>query len=98
MPTKHRREGYLLTDHRNSPCVPEEMIRASGRNAPVIASGQIFESPTVTCAHCNVVVVLNPDRTRPRGYCRKCDQYVCDNPACNAECTPAIKNIDDIQE
>lgn len=98
MPSKPRREGYLLIDHRNSPGVSEELIRASGKNAPVIGSGQVFESGTVTCAHCNVVVVLNPNRTRPRGYCRKCDQYVCDSPGCNMECTPHIKTLDILQE
>jgi hypothetical protein len=98
MPSTPRREGLLTIDHRNSPGVSEELVRASGKNAPVIGAGQLFESPTITCAHCNTVVILNPDRTRPRGYCRKCDQYVCDNPACNAECNPLIKTIDILQE
>jgi hypothetical protein len=49
--------------------------------------GRLFESATVTCAHCIRVVVLNPDRSRSRGYCRKCDHYVCD--LCDGkECTP----------
>jgi hypothetical protein len=70
MPSKPRREGLLTIDHRNSPGVSAEFVRASGLSAPVVRAGQVFESATVTCAHCNVVVVLNPDRTRPRGYCR----------------------------
>lgn len=63
-----------------------------------LSGGSLFESATVTCAHCHKVVVLNPDRTRARGYCRKCDQYVCDNPGCNAECTPMDKILDTLQE
>lgn len=41
------------------------------------------ELPTLTCSHCSVIMVVNPLRTRERGYCRKCDHYICD--ACNAE-------------
>ena len=92
------REGLLIIDHRNSPGVSAEFIRASGVVAPAVAAGNLFESPTITCAHCNTLVILNPNRLRPRGYCRKCDAYVCDSPVCNAECTPHIKLIDDLQE
>lgn len=43
-------------------------------------SGQGFkESATFTCADCERVVVLNPQRTRERGYCPKCDHYLCDD-------------------
>lgn len=98
MPTKSRREGYLLIDHRNSPGVTSEMVLASGRPAPIVGEGQIYESPTITCCHCGVGVILNPNRTRPRGYCRNCDHYVCDSPVCNAECKPFIKTLDDMQE
>ncbi len=43
----------------------------------------LFEAPTYTCSHCQRVVILNPSRTRERGYCPKCDHYVCD--ACNLD-------------
>lgn len=58
----------------------------------------MLESATVTCSHCQRIVVLNPDRSRQRGYCRKCDHYICDNPACNFECVPLNKILDDLQE
>lgn len=92
------REGLLIIDHRNSPGVSDELIRAAGFAAPAVGAGCIFESPVIMCAHCGTPVVLNPNRSRPRGYCRKCDAYVCDNPACNAECAPFSKTIDDLQE
>ena len=44
--------------------------------------GSMFESATLTCSHCQRQVILNPDRSRARGYCPKCDHYVCD--ACEA--------------
>lgn len=95
MPGKRAREGYLLIDHRNSPGVPAEMMVALGLD-PGAGRGT-WESPTVSCCHCNTVVILNPLRTRARGYCPKCDGYVCDSPGCSAECRPFEKTLDDLQ-
>lgn len=44
------------------------------------------ELPTFTCAHCAAIVVMNPMRTRERGWCWNCDAYLCDKAGCNAEC------------
>lgn len=52
------------------------------------------EMDVLTCAHCNRGVILNPERKRERGYCRRCDHFLCDNPGCNAECTPFQQTID----
>lgn len=98
MATLRRHEGVLLIDHRFGPGVSAEFVRASGKDAPIVKEGAVYESATVTCAHCNTVVVLNPARTRPRAYCRKCDKYVCDNPGCATECRPFEKLIDTLQE
>lgn len=84
--SKRSQEGYLLIDHRAC---------ASGPTA-------LHESATITCSHCHRVVVLNPGRTRVRGYCSKCDHYLCD--ACEAErtrtgeCRPLNAVIDHLQE
>lgn len=66
------------------------------------ASGHgLFESASITCSHCHRVVVLNPDRTRPREYCSKCDHYICDG--CGAirkqtgECSPLNAVFDQMQ-
>lgn len=73
MKTKRSQEGYLLIDHRaggglgpNDPGIP-------------VPAHATFESATLTCSHCQRVVVLRPDRTRSRGYCPKCDHYICDS-------------------
>lgn len=55
--------------------------------------GKLFEADTSTCAHCQRVVILHPDRTRLRGYCPKCDHYVCDNCA-GGECTPFARILE----
>ncbi len=80
-----QREGYLMIDLRDSPGVP-----AAG-----LAAGSLTECATMTCLHCNGVVILNPGRTRARGYCARCDGYVCDKPGCAIECRPFLKLLDD---
>lgn len=100
MRSQRSKEGYLLIDHRNSPGVPLEMILASGKFAPDVAAGAagaVFESATITCSHCQVVVILNPDRGRPRNFCAKCDHYVCDKPGCVTQCIPMNQVFDEIQ-
>ncbi len=96
--SKRRQEGYLLIDHRESPGVPESMVHVDGKYFPPALKGKTFECATVTCAHCNVVVFLNPNRTRARGYCQKCDAYVCDQAGCALECRSFVKLLDTLQE
>ena len=98
MTFRHAKEGYLLIDNRESPGVSPEFVHRSGQNAPIATSGTLYESATITCCHCNRVVILNPDRKRPRGYCAKCDHYVCDSSACGLNCTPFRKLIEQLQE
>lgn len=98
MRTKRSREGFLLIDHSNSPGISAEFVRASGVDAPIVPGGTAFKTPMFRCCHCGTHVILNPDRSRPRGHCRRCDRYVCDNPACNSECRPYKKMIDQEQE
>lgn len=43
-----------------------------------VSGAGLEESPTITCSHCHRVVVINPQRTRPRQYCSGCDHYICD--------------------
>lgn len=94
MKSKRAAEGYLMIDHSASPGLPAGFMRSLGLEGLEAPCGLKVESPTVTCAHCGTIVMLNPQRTRARGYCPKCDSYVCDNPACNAECAPLSKTLD----
>jgi hypothetical protein len=79
MKSKQRHEGYLLIDHRFSPGVPESEALRTGFDPKLLGEGKILESATITCAHCLGVVVKNPMRIRERGYCPKCDKYLCDH-------------------
>lgn len=71
-------EGYLLIDHRNSPGVPEAIMIAQGLPANAGRKDATFEAATYTCADCQAIVVIEPKRTRPRGYCPKCNHRLCD--------------------
>ena len=99
--SKRSLEGWLMIDHRNSPGLPDEMMPFA-KDMPARCGQGLFEAPTYTCGHCPQVVVMNPLRTRERGYCRKCDHYICDK--CNGilhttrTCIPYIKVIEVLQE
>lgn len=68
---------------------------------PAIPAGTLFESATITCSHCHRVVILNPDRSRSRGYCPGCDHYVCDvcenERARTGQCQSLSRKFDEIQ-
>lgn len=93
--TKRAREGYVMIDHRNSPGVPVEMAVAAGLD-PSAAGSTLFESATITCKHCNRPVVLNPNRSRGRHYCRSCDGYICDQCAVLKDCRPFERVLADV--
>ena len=92
-------EGYMYLDNRHAPVDDATMIAAG--YVPGAGRG-LYESATYTCSHCNYVVVIEPARTRPRGYCKKCDQRICDGceaiKAVTFECLPMKKLADDVQE
>jgi hypothetical protein len=73
-----KRENYLMIDHRASPGIPAGRFRAAGFNMPEVPEGKMFEAAVLVCLHCQTHVVQNFDRTRERGYCPKCDGYICD--------------------
>lgn len=87
-------EGYLVVDHRNSPGVSDEMAAAVGM--PVGAGRGVFETPTFTCSHCQRAVIMRPDRTRGRNYCRKCDHLICDGCANAMHQTGVHKTFEEV--
>ena len=77
-----RHFGWVMIDHSASPGIPAEVARKIGMPPELVAEGKKLEAHTLSCRHCGGHVVLNPLRTRERGYCRTCDHYICD--ACDA--------------
>ena len=98
MKHRHSAEGEFVIDHRASPGISEAFARQSGKDVPAVGAGELYESATITCSHCQATVVLNPQRTRPRHYCAKCDHYICDDPICLAHCLPIAKVFDVLQD
>lgn len=93
--------GYVIVDHRDSPGVTAADV-AHVPGAIPVGKGQVFEADGLTCSHCQRGILINPQRTRPRGYCGKCDHYVCDG--CEAirvqtnTCVPMVQRFDALQE
>lgn len=87
--------GYLIIDHKDSPGINPSDVPNQIRNSTLITGpNQITERDIQFCSHCGTQVILNPLRERPRGYCGKCDHYICDNPICHMECNPLKKLLD----
>lgn len=78
MASKLSQQGEILIDHRNSPGITPEFMRANGIGGPCVGAGKVFESGLKNCVHCGADVIMNPMRARERPWCRKCDSYVCD--------------------
>ena len=105
MPSLRNKEGELTIDLRNSDGIPESLIQyalAHGKDIQGVRTGGLYESAVKSCVHCHAQIVLNPDRTRSRGYCRRCDAYICD--ACteiashgDGTWVPFEKVLDDLQ-
>jgi hypothetical protein len=97
---KHRltdHSGYLIIDHTNSPGINPNDIPARLRAiTPIIPEGKVFEADIQFCTHCQRSIILRPDRERPRGYCQKCDHYICDT--CIGSDCYSIKKFMDIVE
>lgn len=88
-------EGYLLIDHRNASAnAPDELMIANG--LPPGSGRGLFESATFTCKHCQVIVVLNPDRSKPRNHCRGCDHLICDGCAAIKARTGLCRTFDQV--
>lgn len=66
------------------------------------SGGVLVEWKTYTCHHCRGVVQMNPERTRTREYCPKCDHYICDvcgaiRKANGGDCSPIARVFEQIQ-
>jgi hypothetical protein len=93
--SKRSLEGEILIDHRASPGLTPQQLEGFGLAVP---GGEVYESAVYTCSHCTCAVVINPQRTRERGWCAKCDKYLCDECALQMklshECRNAKRRLD----
>ena len=70
MTSLKRFEGELTVDNR------------AGGGIPGVGMPRFAEVATLRCWHCSAAYIKNPQRIRPREFCRKCNNYICD--ACGA--------------
>jgi len=100
MRTKRSNEAYVLIDHRNSPGISQEFVRANGLDTPAVGAGQVFESAIAVCHSCGADIILNPNRTRGREWCMEHDAYLCDRCALRRKltgsCVPLQKKLLDL--
>jgi hypothetical protein len=101
MTSKRSYEGYVEFDHRQSPGMTPEIL--ARRGLPTNMGRGHFESAIVTCNHCQQGLILNPDRSRPREWCRGCDHYICDKCAAvlrqpGGRCLPFTALVEMMQE
>lgn len=78
MRSKRSNEAYVLIDHRNSPGLTPEFMKANNLSAPAVGAGQVFESAMAICHGCGNDIILNPNRSREREWCMEHDAYLCD--------------------
>jgi len=67
-----------------------------------LSGGGKQELPMATCSHCQRGIIMNPGRTRDRGYCPKCDHYVCDEcelvRVSTGECITFKQRMDEVEK
>jgi hypothetical protein len=71
-------DGELEVNHQASPGLPESIARRWNYDPLLCREGKVMRAATLGCPHCGSVVVLNPQRTRDRSHCMKCNRYICD--------------------
>jgi hypothetical protein len=91
-------EGELLVDHRNSPGVPAELLVQFDLPLELSKHSKVAEFPTFTCKHCQTVVIMNPERTRQRNFCKGCNHLICDPCAAIKHRTGVCKTFDQIAD
>lgn len=87
-----------MIDHRFTPGLTLEQTQ----ELPPGAGQGLFEAPTITCSHCQKIVIINPLRNRERAWCRYCDHYICDPCsgilAATGVCKTYKQMLDELQE
>lgn len=53
-----------------------------------------WEFRAFNCCHCQRFVLMNPERTRDRHLCHRCNLYTCDSVGCVLDCNPAEESAE----
>lgn len=97
--SRRSKEGWLYLDNSHAPGLSREAACTTGKDVIGAGVNGVFETAFITCSHCQATVILNPDRSRERTWCYKCDHYICDGCAAlakaGASCVPMRKVLND---
>ncbi len=69
----------------------EGYVRIDNGFGPDMQPLGVVEMVCFTCPHCNYLTVGK--KRSDRGYCQKCDDWLCNKPGCNSECNPIIRDV-----
>lgn len=76
------------------------MHKPQGYAVAVDSSGKkVLECDTITCNHCNTVVLVKPkaDPAALGGFCRMCMKHICPKCTDKQTCTPFEKRLQQIE-
>jgi len=74
-------EGKLILE-------PGEAVTTTRNPSGFILADDIEIAQTRQCGHCNTHHVCVKGSGKLRGFCMKCNSWLCGAPACIAECRP----------
>lgn len=59
--------------------------------------GGTAEADTITCHHCQQIVIVKPKAEEQTGFCRMCMKHICLSCARDGKCTPFEKKLDQLE-
>ena len=80
VPYSMRQQGWMLVDNGGPGSITKDQARAQGLPS-TYATQSVVELDTLHCRCCGGVVIKNPERTRERNHCTKCNWFQCDGCA-----------------
>lgn len=84
-------EGKLILEPGESPTTSR---KPSGY---ILADGEEI-AQTRQCGHCNRHIISVKGSGITRGWCMKCDNWLCGAPACVDKCYPFEKKMEDYEK
>lgn len=85
-----------MINHKDSPGLSDDIVVAAGM--PPGSGRGLFEAPFAKCHCCQTMLIINPLRTRERGYCPIHDKYACDWCHEKRITTGVCKSFDEIAD
>jgi hypothetical protein len=79
------------------PGTPRAVRKPAGYTKTTGPFGEIIDCDTLQCAHCGGHWEVVAGSGKLRGFCARCDGYVCGAPLCMAVCCPVEQRLENIE-